>query len=238
MDFNESIVKPFTIKRIKKNRRLKYAFIFPLDPFGRKDLSISGINFDDIFYFLNFKFMLKGEFLLAYPSFGPSQTVFLMECLIVSGIENFIFIGSCASICERKSGDVIIPHDAFSFISITRRYIDKKIIFPSSKRLNSFLKESLKESKLTEIYGGRVGTIDAVFRETPSFIENALKNECDFLDMESAPAFCLGEYYGVNVSSLFVVIDVILKENWRGKVGFISYSLRMRKILKIVENLL
>ncbi len=232
-----SFVKPFSLKKIKKNKNLKYSIILPLDPFGKKEFNLKKCDDCEIFYFLNFKFILKGKVVIVSPSFGPSQTAFLMECLIESGIKNFILLGSCASLNRGRAGDVVIPDKSHSFVSVTKRYIPDRVNFSSSSALNYFLREKLDKMGVKEILGGKIGTVDAVFRETRSFLESILSKGCSHIDMESAVAFCLGEFYGVRVSSLLVVLDEIFLRKGKRRVGFLNYFLKMRKVIGIIEKI-
>jgi len=177
-------------------------------------------------HFAKDTYVLSGDF-----GSGAPALITLMEELRVLGVREFIFIGLCASIGNNIiSGQAFYIDKALSGNGVTAFYTPEKIIQPYNLSYVAEIGRHCAASAASCI------STDSPFRETPSFIEQALENNCTLLEMECAAAYAFSQFYQLNVACLQVVADTIWPA-WKPPADMAGLVMAQQKLVdKIIQN--
>ena len=158
---------------------------------------------------------------LAGPVIGAPYAAMMLESLIAWGSRTVIFFGWCGSIDPHvRTGDIIIPDEAFVDEGTSRHYLGEGIqsVKPAvdlTRTLRKFFTE-----RGIDTHKGPVWTTDAVYRETKTKVRHHKNLGVLGVEMELSALFSVGRYRSVNVAGVLVVSDELSTLEW--KPGFKS----------------
>ncbi len=167
---------------------------------------------------------LKGAYLVPYrdsrilvlkvPGFGAPTAVMTLEELVAFGIKKFVNIGAAGGLQQDMNiGDIVICDRAIRDEGTSQHYLPfEKYAFSCPKlteRLcTAFERKGIQYSK------GSSWTTDAPYRETIEELRQYCSDGVATVEMEASALFAVGAYRGVDVSSIFVISDILSEEDW------------------------
>jgi len=155
----------------------------------------------------------KGKkFVFAQISQGCPNAAAFIEELKVLGVRKFLFIGCCGVLDKSIGSYLIVPTRALRDEGTSAHYTDSKSEFieiKSCERLVNFF-----EGNKIPYRKGCTWTTDAVFRETPSAIKNALEKGCICVEMECAGVMAVSEYLGLECYQFLFSADILSETEW------------------------
>lgn len=167
---------------------------------------------------------LKGAYLVPYegsrvlvlkvPGFGAPTAAMTLEELAAFGIGRFVNLGTAGGLQQDMDvGDIVICDRAIRDEGTSRHYLPvEKYAFPSPGLTGSLCLTFGRRG--VQFRKGASWTTDAPYRET---IEELRRHRADgvaTVEMEVSALFAVGAYRGVDVSSIFVVSDLLSEEDW------------------------
>jgi uridine phosphorylase len=159
---------------------------------------------------------------------GAPLAVLALERLIVSGAQEIIVLGFCGALDgETDIGEAVSITEATSEEGTSRHYFPQKRLFESSPPLKSRIETILSQYELSFVNGSLV-SMDAPYRETPSWLERNRVKGIGFVDMETSAIFALADFYGIQAAALHLVSDRLTSSSHRA--GF--HSLKLAKNIK------
>lgn len=152
-----------------------------------------------------------GEISFARIPIGAPFVSQFMEEMKESGVEQFLFIGSCGVLSSVKT-PLIVPDKALRDEGTSYHYIPSKDEFLSVQGCEELSK------KLTDMNVpytvGSVWTTDAVFRETEKAVSMAKEKNCICVDMECSAIMAVAQYAKIKVCQLFFTADRLDNNTW------------------------
>jgi uridine phosphorylase len=164
-----------------------------------------------------------------------ADTGITTEILCSAKAQYMIRIGSCGALTpDIKIGDLIIVESALRGEGVTPYYVKNDFKTQSDVGLTKDLEEVAKDSGLA-IHRGRVWSTDAILRETPEYVGNAVKDGCIAVDMVSSTFLTIAQVYNVKAAAILAVSDNIAT----GQMGFMDpgYYMAESAITTIALNL-
>jgi uridine phosphorylase len=200
-----------------------YALYFPYD--SRKkiisqklnELALKKIDLDFTFIYA------LPHWMVMYQGIGAPVAGMGLECLIHSGVKTIILLGVCGSLNpDDQIGKAIVVTQAFSQEGTSPHYFPERREFQSSNKLNTRLKNFLRQNDLA-FKSGRIVSTDAPYRETPSWIKDQQLKGISYVDMETSAVLAIAQYYQIEATALHLVSDIVTPEKWQP--GFHSSQL-------------
>lgn len=186
------------------------------------------------FTFLNVKIKYDKNGLICGPVLGAPLLGILMESFKKLGIKQIIGVGWVGKIGQKvQIEDLFFPYKAYSLEGTTKMYFPKRKVFFPDKELYRFLKQRLKEGKIS-YKPGKILSVDAPFIfEKNEQIINKWKQKVECIDMETSCLFGLGEFLKIKTAALHFVIDEVgIFKNTRFEEKIKIYRKAVGKILK------
>lgn len=144
------------------------------------------------------------------------DTAITTEILCAGGVESLIRVGSCGSLQEKiKIGDLVIVAGAVRGEGTSPYYVPQNFSTVSHPKIVSALTEAAESVKM-RYHVGTVFTTDALFQETPEFIEELRQQGISGIDMVTSAFLTIAQVRHKKAGAILVVSDECL----RGKMGF------------------
>jgi uridine phosphorylase len=144
------------------------------------------------------------------------DTAITTEILCAGGVESLIRIGSCGSLQEQiKIGDLIIVTGAVRGEGTTAYYVARNFSTVSHPEIVRALTEAAKSLKV-RYHLGQVYTTDALFQETPEFIEELEQQRISGIDMVTSTFLTIAQVRKKRAGAILAVSDECLQ----GEMGF------------------
>lgn len=183
------------------------------------------------------------SFCMLNGSIGSPIAAINTEELVEMGVKNIIVAGSAG--CPVKSNSdgnalnsasVFNVSHAYSYEGTTSHYYKNKDAFQPCSTLSDSIFEAAHALNIA-IKEGITATTDAIYRETPSFIENVIDKGANLIDMECAAIFGVAAYKGISAAAMLYHTDIISTENsWHINDNQTVRALEMATA-KIIERL-
>lgn len=143
---------------------------------------------------------------------GAPAAVSTTESLIACGARAIIGIGLTGSLQpDIRIGDIVLPDSCLREEGTSYHYIkDDSEIVPGSK-LSKLLIEVLNKENI-KFNKGRIWTIDAIFRELNTKVEEYSKQGILSVEMETSAMYAVGKFRGMEISNILVVSDELFGE--------------------------
>jgi len=161
-------------------------------------------------------------FCMLTASAGAPMAAVLIEELIALGFGKFVATGTAGHPCTEsvrslQLGDFLLVDRALIYEG-TSRYYEKTDEVSSDETLRSALARSLKQHELP-YKKGPVATTDAIYRETPSFINELVGKGVMGIEMELSALFAVAEFHQKSAAGLVYISDLLAVQGEWG-LGF------------------
>lgn len=147
--------------------------------------------------------------LLVYPSAGGSASVMEVELLIASGVEKIVAFGTCGSMNTKiAKNTLLVPVAAKRDEGTSYHYLPPSDTVEQSTESIIALESTFNELN-KEYEKGKIWTIDAIYRETPSKLEKLQKMGYIGVDMELASLLAMAKFRGIKFAEFLIADDNI-----------------------------
>jgi nucleoside phosphorylase len=152
-------------------------------------------------------------FAIAQGHHGAPMAAVMLEELIALGFERFLSVGAAGHPCNGQGaklevGDIVLPDTALIFEGTSFHYrAEGDISIPAPAQLD--LVSSILQANGMRFTTGRVATTDALYRETPEFIQTITERQAIALDMELSALFSVASFHGKEIAGLLYISDII-----------------------------
>lgn len=144
------------------------------------------------------------------------DTAITTEILCAGGVESLMRVGSCGSLQEKiKIGDLVIVAGAVRGEGTSPYYVPQNFSTVSHPDIVSALKKAAESLKI-RYHVGTVYTTDALFQETPQFIEELEQRGIAGIDMVTSAFLTVAQVRRKKAGAILAVSDECLQ----GKMGF------------------
>jgi uridine phosphorylase len=144
------------------------------------------------------------------------DTAITTEILCAGGAEFLMRVGSCGSLQEKiKIGDLVIAAGAVRGEGTSPYYVPQNFSTVSHPEIVSALKEAAESLKVRH-HVGTVYTTDALFQESPEFIEALRQQGISGIDMVTSAFLTVAQVRCKKAGAILAVSDECLQ----GKMGF------------------
>lgn len=150
---------------------------------------------------------------------GAPMTALLLEELIALGFERFITTGPAGlpangRIPPDPPGLVVLAEDALICEGTSAHYGAKDAVATADPAMVERLARALARHPVP-FRRGRIATTDALYRETPGFIDEILAQGATAIDMEVSAFFSVCRFHGKPAGALLFISDVVgRKSGW------------------------
>ncbi len=172
----------------------------------------------------------RGEpYAIVRANAGASMAVVMLEELIALGFRRFVTMG-CAGVPSNGVGSVVpiggvvLADRALVYEGTSPHYIPHmRVSYPAENSMRVL-------SRLLAAHGidhsvGAVATTDALYRETPTFLDELLDHDVIAIDMELSALFTVARFRQVEMAGLLYISDVVDRSgDW--ELGLVSGKLR------------
>ena len=170
-----------------------------------------------------------GSYAIVRANAGASMAVVLLEELIALGFRRFVTMG-CAGVPSNGAGPavlmggVVLANRALIYEGTSPHYTPReRVAYPDdagTKALSEWLTSHGIDHQV-----GAVATTDALYRETPSFLDELLDNGVIAIDMELSALFTVARFRQVKMTGLLYISDVVDRSgDWT--LGLVNGELR------------
>jgi len=174
-------------------------------------------------------YFLLDDAVVLYQSIGAPLAAVGLEHAIAAGAKEILMLGFCGSLNPGISVlEIVSITKAHSDEGTSGHYIAGKKIFDSTSSLRSEIENGLIGRNLPFRQGVAV-SMDALYRETETWVKDKQKKGIDVVDMEASVVFALGEYHDIPVASLMIVSDELTGRKWRNIFRYPELSARVKK---------
>ena len=155
-----------------------------------------------------------------------------LEELAAFGVGRFVNLGAAGGLQQDMSvGDIVVCEAGIRDEGTSHHYLaDEKYSFACPELTESLC--TVLEQKGIPYRKGTSWTTDAPYRETVEEFQRHCSDRVATVEMEASALFAVGAYRGVNVSSVFVISDVLSEEDWNQ--GYLSEE-KLEGLKKILE---
>jgi uridine phosphorylase len=148
---------------------------------------------------------------------GAPMTALLVEELIALGFERFYTTGPVGLPANGRTpegppGGVILVEDALIYEGTSRHYGAKNTLVPADPAMVERLARALSRRPVP-YRRGRIATTDALYRETPGFVDEILGRGATAIDMETSAFFSVCRFHGKPAGALMFVSDVVGRQS-------------------------
>ena len=151
-----------------------------------------------------------GPVVVAWSAKGSSAAGGLEE-MIALGVRRVVVVGSAGALTEdHRIGDVVVATRARRDDGVSHHYQPAAPYAEASATLTPRLVGSLSTAGV-EVSTGAIWSITAYFRQTPSRLAAFRDEGCIAVANETAAAFSIGAYRGVDVAAVCVLGDSIAR---------------------------
>jgi uridine phosphorylase len=160
---------------------------------------------------------------------GAPLAVLKLERLIKSGAQEIIMLGFCGTLDEDTDiGEAVSVAEAASEEGTSRHYFPEKRLFQASTHLKSRVEDSLTKLGLSFV-NGSVVSMDAPYRETPSWLARNRAKGIGFVDMETSAVFALADFYGIQAAALHLVSDKLTSSSHQMRLTSLKLARNIKK---------
>ncbi len=210
--------KPIVLPRRWRGVHHKTAVFLPFDlpaqPL-RKALASRGAKEIRIPYARVF---LTPSRVVVYGAVGAPLTAICMEELGSSGVKDFLLLGIAGSLREDyRIGAIVCATKALAEDGTSRAYFAEKRTFLPAPDLRRSLQVRLTRAGLA-YEPGVVVTSDALYRETPAWLERNRRRGACLVDMETSALLAVAEHHRLRAAALLVVSDELFSGTWTNGV--------------------
>ncbi len=161
------------------------------------------------------------------------DTVLVTELLVETGINSFIRIGSCGALTENiQLSDLVIADRALRGDGVTKYYVKDDFIPASCEQLNDVLAKDIAV-KGKKVHKGTVWTTDALLKETPEFVNPAIKQGAIAVDMVTSAFLTMCSLHKKTSAAVMVVSDNLIT----GEVDFTSGKVMESEKVMLISSL-
>ena len=227
---DDSLVRPPRLRKLPAG--IRRALLFPIDPFGRKELgSVPRDLVRRQFSFLFTRFTVLPGRVAVCPALGAPVAAMAVDSLAVSGVERILVVGSCGALDPAvRCGDTVLVRDAFSACGAADLYAPGVNSFGSDPALSDRVAGHLIADGIPVRPVSAV-TTDAPYRETPDLLEGWRARGAQVVEMECAAVFAAARRRGVAAGAVLVVSDRPGAGKADRVAGLARYTLAMRRLL-------
>jgi uridine phosphorylase len=151
---------------------------------------------------------------LVRGALGSPAASIILEDAIAAGAREILAFGSAIALSPQVGiGDLVLPTEAVSGEGTSGFYLPRTARRAPDAGLRQSLARVLDRSG-ARYRVGRVGTTDALYRQTPDRIQAYRKARLLALETELAALFAVAKSRGVRIVSLLVVSDSIAGDGW------------------------
>jgi len=170
-----------------------------------------------------------GSYAIVRANAGASMAVVLLEELIALGFRRFVTMG-CAGVPSNGAGPavpiggVVLADRALVYEGTSPHYSPhQRVAYPDDAGMKSL--SDLLTTHGIDYRVGAVATTDALYRETPSFLDELLDNGVIAIDMELSALFTVAHFHKVEMTGLLYISDVVDRSgDWT--LGLVNGALR------------
>lgn len=169
-------------------------------------------------------------FAIAQGHHGAPMAAVMLEELIALGFERFLSVGAAGHPCNGQGarlqvGDIVLPGSALIYEGTSSHYQAEGISAPAPALLGRI--SSILQANGTRFTPGAIATTDALYRETPEFIQTITARQAIALDMELSALFSVAAFHGKEIAGLLYISDIIsAADDWQlGLMGQFPESL-------------
>lgn len=156
------------------------------------------------------------------------------EDLIAGGVKELIHIGFAGGLQHNmKVGDIVLTDGAYNDTAVARLYGFDYDFIESTKSLTDELCELLKNGKINH-RRGKHWTTDAGYMETYGQVIERRNKGALCVEMEGVGLFTVANYRKCRASAMYVISDILLKENWNLGRGENSLDTAMNKLIDTI----
>jgi uridine phosphorylase len=153
-----------------------------------------------------------------------------VEELAAAGVRRLIAVDIGGSIDARvTSGAIVLVEGALACDGTSPHYTPERQVRPSPA-LSQRLSERLTADGLAFTSASVLST-DAVFRETPSMLEDARRQGAVVVDMETACVLAVAASLGIEAAAVLVAADE-LHDAWHPPAGLRRVQAQLRRLLE------
>jgi uridine phosphorylase len=227
---DDSLVRPPRLRKLPPD--IRRALLFPIDPFGRKELgSVPRELIRRQFSFLFTRFVLLPDRVVVCPALGAPAAAMAVDSLAVSGVERILVAGSCGSLDPALAcGEVCLVRDAWSACGAASLYAPGQDRCAADPGLSDRVAAALAAAGLP-VRPVTAVTTDAPYRETADFLNHWRSRDVQVVEMECAAVFASARRRGLAAGAVLVVSDRPGASRPERIAGLARYALRMRKLL-------
>lgn len=136
------------------------------------------------------------------------------EDLIAGGVKELIHIGFAGGLQQDMNvGDIVLTDGAYNDTAVARLYGYDYDFIESTKSLTDELYELLKNGKINH-RRGKHWTTDAGYMETYEQVIEHRDKGAQCVEMEGVGLFTVVNYRKCRAAAMYVISDILLKENW------------------------
>ncbi len=152
---------------------------------------------------------------LKVPGFGAPTAVMTLEELAAFGIKKFVNIGAAGGLQKDLNiGDIVVCDRAIRDEGTSNHYLLVEQYAVADPELTEGLCRVF-ERKDIPYRKGSSWTTDAPYRETIEELRQYRTDGVVTVEMEASALLAVGAYRGIDVSSVFVISDILSEEDWR-----------------------
>jgi uridine phosphorylase len=159
---------------------------------------------------------------------GAPMAAAKLEELIALGFRRFWSVGTAGHPVHGTSvlevGDLVLVDRALVYEGTSPHYVEGVTTTGPDREMFDALYGALRARKLPHAVGA-VATTDALYRETPAFLEEVVTRDAVAIDMELSALFTVSRLRGTQIAALLVISDLVSSEGtWT--LGLASERLR------------
>lgn len=182
-----------------------------------------------------------GDSLVGYASvYGAPMASEIAHLFGVLGASLIIQTGCCGALNHTiQAGHIICPTSAYCGEGASQYYIQKRIVHASPELVERAV---LPAEASVEIHKGPIMTTSALLAEGIDEIECWSRQGLIAVDMETAAAFAVAEYFGMQRLSLLFAFDnpsqgehILLNEAQKQKQRLLGEKIMLEMVFSLVE---
>ncbi len=153
------------------------------------------------------------------------------EDLIAGGVKELIHIGFAGGLQQDMYvGDIVLTDGAYNDTAVARLYGFDYDIIESTESLTDELCELLKNGKINH-RRGKHWTTDAGYMETYGQVIEHKNKGALCVEMEGVGLFAVSNYRKCRATAMYVISDILLKDNWNLGWGENALDTAINKII-------